>query len=59
MHTTMMIRVLERMTDDQVAERVTNESLPQSDREQAYAEFKRRGLLRPRRQPRQRTWNRA
>lgn len=51
--------VLEPLSDDDIAARVMNESLPQADREAAYAEFERRGLLRKRRQPRQRAWNRA
>lgn len=59
MHVTMQLRILERMTDDQIAERVQDAALPQSEREMAYAEFKRRGLLPPRRKPRQRAWNRA
>lgn len=50
---------LQTLTDDEIAGRVMDESLPQSAREAAMVEFKRRGLLRKRRAPRQRNWNRA
>lgn len=55
----MVCSDLNRLTDDQVAARVMDESLPQAERDQAYAEFKRRGLMPNRRRPRQRSWNRA
>jgi len=59
MHITMMLRVLNRMTDEQVAARILDENLPQADRNQAMEEFKRRGLIPKRPRPRQRAWNRA
>lgn len=59
MHVTMMLRILDRMTDDQIAARVMDASLPQSDRDQAMAEFTRRGLMPKRKAPRQRAWNRG
>ncbi len=59
MHITMQLRILERMTGDQLAERVLDERLPQADRDQAMAMIERRGLMPKRRKPRQRAWNRA
>ncbi len=59
MHITMQLRILERMTGDQLAERVLDEHLPQADRDQAMATIERRGLIPKRRKPRQRAWNRA
>ncbi len=59
MHVTMQLRILERMTGDQLAERVLDEHLPQADRDQAMAAIERRGLIPKRRKPRQRAWNRA
>ncbi len=59
MHVTMMLRILDRMTDDEIAGRVMDEKLPESDREQALAVLERRGRLPNRRRPRQRAWNRA
>ncbi len=59
MHVTMQLRILERMTGDQLAERVLDERLPQADRDQAMAMIERRGLIPQRRKPRQRAWNRA
>jgi hypothetical protein len=58
MHHTMMLRILERMTADQIAGRIMDERLPQSERDAAFAEFKRRGLM-PKTRPHQRAWNRA
>ena len=59
MHVTMMLRILDRMEPEQLAARVMDENLPESDREQALALLDRRGLLPRRRRPRQRAWNRA
>jgi hypothetical protein len=58
MHDTMMHRLLDRMTGDQLAERVQNSALSQADRNAAWEMFKRKFSV-PRRKPRQRAWNRA
>jgi hypothetical protein len=50
---------LSKLSNDEIAVRVQNEKLSQEERTAAYDEFKRRGLLRPRRRPKQRAWNRA